>query len=146
MVMPLNVTVNAADALIVAADVRSTTDVAPVAVQSSLKPGTLLAPSNTTGVTEGAKKPGGYIRVMALLCVAKSIEFGLKEIVTETFVLPANRSEESISNKTYELVDVVTVCTMVLSRGLLLQISTLSEESRCIVAPTMRSAAPSPLL
>ena len=146
MVKPLNVTVNAADALMVAADVRSTTDVAPVEVQSSLKPGTLLAPSATTGVMEGAKKLGGYVRVMALLCVGKSVEYGLKENVTETFVLPANRSEELISNETCVLVAVVTVCTMVLSRGLLLQISTLSEERRSIVAPVMRSGAPSPLL
>ena len=117
----------------------STTEVLPVAPHTISKPGTLLAPSATTGVTEGAKKLGGYVRVMALLCVGKSVEYGLKENVTETFVLPANRSDESISNETCVLLAIVTVCIMVLSRGLLLQISTLSEERRSIVAPVMRS-------
>jgi hypothetical protein len=83
---------------------------------------------------------------MALLCVGKSVEFGLNEKVTETFVLPANRSDESMSNDKYELVAVVTVCTMLLLRASLLQISVLSEDIKMIVAPAMRSAAPSPLL
>ena len=94
MVKPLNVTVNAADALMVAADVRSTTDVAPVEVQSSLKPGTLLAPSATTGVMEGAKKLGGYVRVIV---PGSSIDDpGENDKVADTFALEATRSAEEM--------------------------------------------------
>ena len=94
MVKPLNVTVNSADALMVAADVRSTTDVAPVEVQSSLKPGTLLAPSATTGVTEGAKKLGGYVRV--IVPGAFIDDPGENDKVADTFALEATRSAEEM--------------------------------------------------
>ena len=59
IVKPRIVTVNAADALMVAPDVFSTREVLPVAPHTMFKPGTLLAPASTVGVTEGAKKLGG---------------------------------------------------------------------------------------
>ena len=49
IVKPLIVTVNAADVLMVAPDVLSTTELLPVAPHTMSKPGTLLAPTATTG-------------------------------------------------------------------------------------------------
>ena len=59
IVNPLIVTVNAEDALMVAPDVLSTTEVLPVAPHTMPKPGVLLAPASIAGVTEGTKKLGG---------------------------------------------------------------------------------------
>ena len=65
MVKPLIVTVNnAVEALMAAPDVVSTTAVLLGAPHAMFKPGTLLAPSETTGATEDAKKLRGCIRVM----------------------------------------------------------------------------------
>ena len=58
MVKPLMVTVRASVGLTAATDV-STTAVAPVGPQTIFKPGTLLAPTATTGVMWGTKKFGG---------------------------------------------------------------------------------------
>jgi hypothetical protein len=59
MVIPLNVTMNGTDALIMAPDVKKTTDVALVTEHSMIKPCTLVSPTLTTGCTKGAKKLRG---------------------------------------------------------------------------------------
>jgi hypothetical protein len=109
MVKPLNVTVNAADALMVAADVRSTMDVAPVEVQSSLKPGMLLVPSTTTGVTEGAKKLGGYVRVIEP--GAPIDDSGVNDKVTDTLALVATRSAEEIFKNAFWGRETMGICS-----------------------------------
>ena len=58
IIIPLIVKVNAV-ASIVAPDVVITTDASVVALQVALRPGTLLAPKATVGVTAWAKKPKG---------------------------------------------------------------------------------------
>jgi hypothetical protein len=55
----------AAEVLMVAPDVVSTTDVLLGAPRAMCRPETLLIPAEATGVTEDAKKLVGYIRVMA---------------------------------------------------------------------------------
>jgi len=51
----------AAEALIVAPDVVSTTAVLLAAPRAMLRPGTLVAPAVTTRATDDAKKLAGYI-------------------------------------------------------------------------------------
>ncbi len=64
IVNPLMVTANASAALMVAPEVVKTTDVMVVVELVMPNPGTLLASAVTTGVTNRAKKLGGYVRVM----------------------------------------------------------------------------------
>ena len=59
IVNPLNVKVKADNDGTTAAAVVMTTEVAVVAPQVAVKPATLLPPTGTTGVTDGAKKPEG---------------------------------------------------------------------------------------
>ena len=66
-VNPFNVTVNADEDGIAAPAVVMTTEVAVVALHVTFKPATLLPPAATMGVTDGAKKPEGYISVTVLL-------------------------------------------------------------------------------
>ena len=63
-VNPFNVTVNADEDGIAAPAVVMTTEVAVVALHVAFKPATLLLPAATIGVTDGAKKPEGYVSVM----------------------------------------------------------------------------------
>jgi hypothetical protein len=95
MVKPLIVTVNAAEELMVAPDVLNTIEELLAAPNTMFKPDTLLAPAATTGavlgVTEGAKKLGGYVRVKA--AGGGSGEYSRKDSVIDTFVLPSNRSD-----------------------------------------------------
>ncbi len=95
MVKPRIVTVNNA-APIVAPDVVITTDVALVAPHVAVSPATLLAPSDTLGAIDEAKKPAGYNRVKVPpegIGVA-----GVKVNVTVTHVKKATRSEEAMVN------------------------------------------------
>ena len=61
---PLKVRVKCDIDGIAAPAVVTTTEVAVVAPQVAVKPATLLPPTDTTGVTDGAKKPEGYVSVM----------------------------------------------------------------------------------
>ena len=63
---PLNVKTNADSDGIAAPAVVMITKVAVVAPQVAVKPATLLPPTDTTGVTNGAKKESGYVSVMVL--------------------------------------------------------------------------------
>ena len=97
MVKPRIVTVNNA-APIVAPDVVITTDVALVAPHVAVNPAKLLAPSDTLGAIDEAKKPAGYNRVKVPpegIGVA-----GVKVNVTVTHTLDITRSVVSIAKET----------------------------------------------
>ena len=89
-VNPFNVTVNADEDGIAAPAVVMTTEVAVVALHVAFKPATLLPPAATMGVTDGAKKPEGYVSVM--VPPAGTRFAAVKPTVTGTDVLPALRS------------------------------------------------------
>ena len=91
IIKPLIVTVHAAVAPMVAPDVVITTAVSLVGPQAIFKPGTLLAPEVTTGVTEGAKKLGGYESVIEP--PDESCKYVRNDKVTVTFALPETRSD-----------------------------------------------------
>jgi hypothetical protein len=67
-----------------------TTDVAVVALHVPVSPATLLLPAATVGVTDGAKKPEGYVSVM--VPPAGTGFAAVNPSVTGTDVLPALRS------------------------------------------------------
>ena len=94
MVIPLNVTVNGTDALIIAPDVKKTTDVALVTEHSMIKPCTLVSPTLTTGCTKGAKKLRGYVRVKEPGGMMD--ELGVNDRVADALLLNAIRSLEEI--------------------------------------------------
>jgi hypothetical protein len=74
------------------------TEVVVVAPHVAVKPATLLPPAATVGVTEGMKKPEGYVKVMV---PPGGIVFNaVNPIVTGTFVFPAFRSIDWIENTT----------------------------------------------
>ena len=100
IVNPLIVMVNADDGLIEAPDIVTTTAVSEVALHSAAKPTTLLAPAATVGVTEGAKKLEGYVRVM--VPPEGMADVGVKAKVMSTGDLPTMRSEEAIVRATDE--------------------------------------------
>ena len=89
MVKPVIVTTNT-DGGMAAPAVVMTTDVAVVALHVPVSPATLLLPATTVGVTDGAKKPEGYVSVMV---PPGGTEFaGVNPSVKGTDVLPALRS------------------------------------------------------
>ena len=90
---PIIVTVKAV-APIVAPDVVITTDVVVVAQQVTVSPATLLAPAATPGVTDGAKKPEGYVSVI-VPPEGRGV-VGVKPSVTGTDDLPATRSDDAM--------------------------------------------------
>ena len=98
IVSPLSVNVNA-EAPIVAPDVVMTTDVAVVAPHVAVSPATLLAPAATAGVTDGAKKPEGYVSVMVPPTPTDPPTVVVNEKVAEAPVLPATRSDAAISKE-----------------------------------------------
>ena len=90
-----------ADGGIAAPAVVMTTEVAVVAPQVAVKPATLLPPADTTGVTDGAKKPEGYVIVM--VPPAGTGFAALNPSVTGTDVLPALRSTPEILKNTSQM-------------------------------------------
>ena len=98
MVKPDNVITNA-DGGMAAPAVVMTTDVAVVALHVPVSPATLLLPAATVGVTDGAKKPDGYVSVMAP--PGGTAFNGVNPIVTGTLLFPAFRSDEAIENNTF---------------------------------------------
>ena len=100
MVKPDNVITNA-DGGMAAPAVVMTTDVAVVALHVPVSPATLLLPAATAGVIYGAKKPDGYVSVMA---PPAGTEFAcVNPSVTGTDVLPALRLFADIIKKTSEM-------------------------------------------
>ena len=95
MVKPAKVTTNT-DGGMTAPAVVMTRDVAVVELHVTVNPATLLLPLVTVGVTDGAKKPEGYVSVMVLPGGTRVP--GLKLKVTGTPVFPALRSAEAIVN------------------------------------------------
>ena len=92
-VNPFNVTVNADEDGIAAPAVVMTTEVAVVALHVAFKPATLL-PAATMGVTDGAKKPEGYVSVR--VPPAGTRFAAVNPTVTGTEILPALRSPAKI--------------------------------------------------
>ena len=75
---------------IAAAAVVMTTEVAVVALHVAVKPATLLPPTATAGVTDGMKKPEGYVSVM--VPPGGTVFNTVNPTVTGTDILPALRS------------------------------------------------------
>ena len=96
---PLIVTVNAVVFAIAAPDKLSMTAVLLVLPQVMFMPVTLLAPVATTGVTNGAKKLGGYVRVK--VPPDGTDTSGENVNVTETLPFPAIRSNEDMVKYEY---------------------------------------------
>ena len=94
MVNPVTVMMTFADGGIAAPAVVMTTEVAVVAPQVAVKPATLLPPTGTTGVTDGAKKPEGYVSVM--VPPAGTAFKGVNPSVAGTAAFPAFRSFDAI--------------------------------------------------
>ena len=94
IVNPLNVKVQADNDAMAAPAVVMTTEVAVVAPQVAVKPATLLPPTGTTGVTDGAKKPEGYVSVM--VPPAGTAFKGVNPSVAGTATFPAFRSVEAM--------------------------------------------------
>ncbi len=91
---PLIVTVNAAVLLMAAPNIVNTTVVLFVAPHVTFRPITLLAPTATTGVTNGAKKLGGYVK--AKVPPDGMEASGENSNVTETLPFPEIRSNEDM--------------------------------------------------
>ncbi len=100
MVKPVTVMMMFADGGIAAPAVVMSTEVAVVAPQVAVKPATLLPPTKTTGVTDGAKKESGYVSVMVPPGLIPPNTDGVKPTVTVTSVLPALRSDAAIMKET----------------------------------------------
>ena len=83
-----------ADGGIAAPAVVMTTEVAVVAPQVAVKPATLLPPTDTTGVMDGAKKESGYVSVM--VPPAGTVFKGMNPSVAGTADFPAFRSLEAM--------------------------------------------------
>ncbi len=74
-----------------------TTDVAVVALHVPVSPATLLLPAATVGVTDGAKKPEGYVSMMVPPAGTEFV--AVNPSVTGTDVLPGLRlSAEMMKN------------------------------------------------
>ena len=93
-VNPFNVTVNADEDGIAAPAVVMTTEVAVVALHVAFKPATLLPPAATTGVTDGAKKPEGYVSVM--VPPGGTAFNAVNPTVTGTLIFPVFRSRDAM--------------------------------------------------
>ena len=83
-----------ADALMAAPEIVIITAVEEVALQVAAKFGTLLEPAAAVGVTAGAKKLTGNVRVIVL--PDEMGTGGVKTRVMVTSALPATRSEEKM--------------------------------------------------
>ena len=94
MVNPVTVMMMFADGGIGAPAVVMTTEVTVVAPQVAVKPATLLPPTGTTGVTDGAKKPEGYVNVM--VPPAGTTFKGMNPSVAGTAAFPAFRSFDAM--------------------------------------------------
>jgi hypothetical protein len=94
IVKPPMVIVTTAAALIKAPEVVIATAVADVAPQVAVKPATLLPPTDTTGVMDGAKKESGYVSVM--VPPAGTAFKGMNPSVAGTAAFPAFRSVEAM--------------------------------------------------
>ena len=99
IVKPLIVTVNAVVFPMAAPDIASTTAVLLVTPHVMFMPVTLLAPVATTGVTNGAKKLGGYVRVK--VPPDGTDASGENVNVTETLLFPTIRSYEDMVKYAY---------------------------------------------
>ncbi len=98
---PLIVKVKADSDAMAAPAVVMITEVAVVAPQVAVKPATLLPPAETTGVTDGKKKPEGYVSVMV---PPTGTGFNaVNPIVTGTAVFPAFRSLAAIEKTKFML-------------------------------------------
>jgi hypothetical protein len=100
MVNPLMVILNANDELMEVPEIVKTKAVLEVVLQTAERPVTLLAPAATVGMTEGAKKLEGYVRV--IVPPEGMAVYGVKarEMGTEDF--PTTRSEAAMVNETEE--------------------------------------------
>ena len=78
-----------------------TTDVAVVALHVPVSPAKLLPPAATVGVTDGAKKPEGYVSVM--VPPAGTGFAPLNPSFTGTDVLPALRSTSEMMKYTSQI-------------------------------------------
>ena len=96
---PLIVTVNATVFPMAAPDIVSTTAVLLVNPHETFMPVTLLALVATTGVMNGAKKCGGYVRAKVPPDGTDSSGQNVK--VTETLPFPAIRSNEDMVKYEY---------------------------------------------
>jgi hypothetical protein len=94
IVKPLMVTVNAVVFLMAAPIIVNATVVLFVAPHVTFRPITLLAPVATTGVTNGAKKLGGYVKTKVPPDGMEAS--GQNSKVTETLPFPAIRSNEDM--------------------------------------------------
>ena len=99
IVKPLIVTVNAVVFPMAAPDIASTTAVLLVTPHVTFMPVTLLALAATTGVTNGAKKLSGYVRVK--VPPDGTDASGENVNVTETLPFPAIRSNEDMVKYEY---------------------------------------------
>jgi len=99
IVKPLIVTVNAVVFFMAAPNIVSTTAVLLVALHVTFRPTTLLAPAATTGVTNAAKKLGGYVK--AKVPPDGTDTSGQNANVTETLPFPAIRSNEDMVKYEY---------------------------------------------
>jgi hypothetical protein len=86
---------------ITAPAVVMTTDVAVVAPHVPVSPATLLLPAATVGVTDGSKKPEGYVSVM--VPPAGTRFDAVNPSVTDTDVFPALRSIAAMLNNTSQM-------------------------------------------
>ena len=96
---PLKVRVKCDIDGITAPAVVMTTEVAVVAPQVAVKPATLLPPTDTTGVTDGAKKPEGYVSVMVPPGLIPPNTEGVKPSVASTAVFPSLSSETGMEKE-----------------------------------------------
>ncbi len=97
---PLKVRVKCDIDGITAPAVVMTTEEEDVAPQVAVKPATLLPPTDTTGVMDGAKKESGYVSVMVPPdLIPPNIE-GVKPSVASTAVFPALSSEVGMEKET----------------------------------------------
>ncbi len=92
----------AAEALMVAPDVASTTAVLLGFLRAMLRPGTLVAPAETTCATDDAKKLAGYIVMM--VPPERMAEVTAKNVIpSEASVFPAMHSEGEMVKITVEV-------------------------------------------
>jgi hypothetical protein len=79
---------------IAAPAVVMTTEVAVVSPHVAVKPATLLPPAATAGVTDGMKKPEGYVSVM--VPPGGTVFNTVNPTVTGTLIFPALRSSDAM--------------------------------------------------
>ena len=98
MVKPV-IVITTADGGMIAPAVVMTTDVVLVALHVPVSPATLLLFAGTLGVTDGAKKPEGYV---TLIVEPGGTAFnGENPSVTGTPAFPAFLSDKAMENTTF---------------------------------------------